>query len=204
MLERKAEQYRKPHGLYGYYTSWVMERRNTATYKWALPLIKRQDNDKILEVGYGTGTGLNQIAKENKTVKLFGVDFSKVMFNSASRKNRGFINSGQMRLTCEDVLRYNSEKDFNVIYGLNVIYFWDDLQGYLSRIRDLLKQDGKLYLYMSSSERLDKLDFTRNDIFIKRPLKQVMDALTQTGFRNTGYMVNKTAIGDSYLISAQK
>jgi SAM-dependent methyltransferase len=198
-----AEQFKQPSGLRGYFVSRQMEKRNTATYAWVLPQIKLQDNDKVLEIGYGTGVLLNSLARVNKTLRLFGVDFSRVMCFLAKIRNRGFIRQGRMSLAYGDVLNYGG-CDFNVIFAINVIYFWDDLPKHLAKIRELLAPGGRLYLYMSGPEHLNKIEFTHDEVFNKYSLEQVLGALKQAGYRNPGHTVRDMEMGAGYLIMAQK
>jgi arsenite methyltransferase len=198
-----AEQFKRPRGLHGYSVSKQMEKRNVATYAWVLPQIKVRDNDKVLEIGYGTGVLLNELARGNKTLKLFGSDFSRVMYNAAGRKNKAFLEQGRISLAHGDVLDYK-EGGFNVIYALNVTYFWDDLPKHLAKVRELLGEGGRLYFYMSSPEHLDKIEFTHNEVFNKYSLAEVLTALKQTGYHNVGHTVRQTELGEGYLVAAEK
>jgi arsenite methyltransferase len=204
MNEMKARQLRRPTGLFGMYASKKLEKKNYFTYEYTLPLIITKENDKILEIGYGTGIVLNILAKRNNTLKLYGIDFSKVMYRAAKRKNKEYIINNQMFISYGDILYYNIESNFDVIYGINVTYFWDDLSKYLLKIHSLLNKEGKFYINMASIERLEKLELTNSPIFNKYSLQYVSKALEETGYKNIHYEINKSNIGDSYIIISNK
>ena len=59
--------------------------------RFYIDLIKEleiNDEDKILDVGCGTGTVLNYVSK-NKKIKGFGIDVSGAMIDMAKAKNTG-------------------------------------------------------------------------------------------------------------------
>jgi SAM-dependent methyltransferase len=197
-----AAQFRKPEGIRGWLISRNMEKRNHAAYGWVLPRIIRQPGDKILEIGYGTGAVLDALARTDAGLGLFGVDFSRVMFRRASRRCRAHIRAGRLRLACGDVLDYRGEAAFNIVFAMNVVYFWKDVVAYASRIRDLLAPGGSHYLYMSSPERLSLIDFTHTDVFSKYSLPELEGYLTEAGFNNISTDVNHTPQGDLYLVRA--
>ncbi len=204
MLKFIARQYRRPEGLLGEIISGRMERKNEKTYNWVIPFIDTADNDKLLEVGFGTGLGINVLAEKNKNTKIYGIDLSKVMILKAKKRNQYYINDKRVFLSCGDLLDYNMENDFNRILSINVLYFWNELNIYFNKIYNLLKEKGIFYLYMSSPERLDKIVFTRNEIFNKYTKDDVIKGLEKAKFKKIRYETNETNTGNSYLIISEK
>ncbi len=204
MSKMIAKQYRKPSGLLGKIISGKMEKRNEKTYRWVMPLIKTIDGDKILEIGYGAGTGINSLACRDQNITIYGIDFSRVMYKKAVRKNKIHSDKNQIFLSHGDLLTYTIEKNFSKIFGINVLYFWNDLGRYFTKIFNLLKENGALYLYMSSPERLDKISLTRNEIFNKYTLDDVIIVLSASNFKNIRYETNETDMGKAFLIFAER
>ena len=89
--------------------------------------------------------------------------------------------------------------NFSVIYCINVIYFWDDLQKPFEKVRSLLRDEGIFCFYMARNEDLTKVRFTRNDIFNKYSIEQITDALKSAGFSEADYNYKH-----GYFIKAKK
>ncbi len=203
-----AKQYRKPSGLLGKIISGRMERKNAKLYQWIMPRVKTVDGDHVLEIGYGAGTGINILAGRDQNITVSGIDFSKVMYKKALRKNKDHIGAGTVFLSHDDLLTYNSDnsqKCFSKIIGINVLYFWNDLGTYFSKIYGLLKDGGLLYLYMASPSTLDNLSNVDDEIFNKYTLDEVVGKLSASNFKDIHYEIHEREnIERAYLIMAAR
>jgi cyclopropane fatty-acyl-phospholipid synthase-like methyltransferase len=204
MLKFIANQFKKPQGFAGKIVSNMMEKGNLKTYEWMLSLMNINPDDKIFEIGYGTGFVINRILEKNRNISLHGIDFSKVMFEKAEKKNKQYIKEKKVFLKYGDLLDYDENNDFNKIYGINVIYFWNDLEIYFSKIYKLLSKKGRLFLYMTDAENLLKIKFSQTDVFNKYTPVVVTDTLKSTGFINTNCLTGKINMKKAYCIIAEK
>jgi cyclopropane fatty-acyl-phospholipid synthase-like methyltransferase len=92
-----SEQARKPSGLFG---RWVMARifdlGNAALNDFMKELISLKENDHVLEIGFGTGKLIFNMAKQVKKGVIEGIDLSDTMVAIAEKKNKKYIAQGRV------------------------------------------------------------------------------------------------------------
>lgn len=190
-----AKQFRKPSGLLGILASSLMKKGNIHAYNIIIKELSIESNDHVLEIGYGHGVGLNMIC-DKYDCKLSGIDFSKLMFNEAKKRNYKFILNKQLELkygNYQDIVF--DQNSFNKIFFINVIYFWKDLDLVFRKIYNELNPNGILLFYMAHPDDLNKLKFTDDSVFNKYTLEFVIDKLNCAGFKsieqefNHGYYI---------------
>jgi cyclopropane fatty-acyl-phospholipid synthase-like methyltransferase len=82
MFKLVGKQLRKPSGFFGRLVSKGIEIKNKGFYEKIIKGLDIKGGEKIFEIGYGSGLGINSIAnKYNCTVG--GIDFSELMYNKA-------------------------------------------------------------------------------------------------------------------------
>jgi SAM-dependent methyltransferase len=108
------------------------------------------------------------------------------MYSKASKLNRENIGPGKVILLCADFDTYQFEKEsFDCIYFLNVIYFWDEIQSRLKKIFTLLKQNGKVIIFMADAEYFKDYKQPRGKtIFYLHSIADVVKEMEKTGFKN--------------------
>ena len=60
MLRFIGNQFRKPRGFFGKIVSKIMIKGNSHAYDKIIPELNIQQNDRILEIGYGHGIGVKE------------------------------------------------------------------------------------------------------------------------------------------------
>jgi SAM-dependent methyltransferase len=194
-----ASQFKKPGGLFGNYFSNLMENGNSRNYVVLINDLNIQPNDKILEIGYGPGTGIRLILEKCNSCFIHGIDFSKLMYRKASEQNRKSIFDKKVKLFLGDFLSFPIEPDYyDKVYCLNVIYFWDDLQIPLQKIKSALKSNGIFCFYMAHKDYLIKEKYS-SSIFNKYSIEEVTSSLYEVGFCKVEYKFN-----NGYYVVAQK
>ena len=134
-----AKQLRKPSGFFGKLVAKMMEFRNRNSYKGIIRKLSPGTGEHILEIGYGPGLGIYQIAASYPDCRISGIDYSELMFAKASLRNKKFIENGIVHLEQGDVLTLDPGKDqFDKIFCVNVIYFWNDLNLAFTKIFNML------------------------------------------------------------------
>jgi len=177
-----ARNFRKPGGLIGLYITRLM-KKNQIEYDEMGPLLKLNKDDIVLEIGYGLGKGIYDYAQKNDCT-FHGIDFSRLMYSKALRLNRENVKRGKVILQCADFDYYRFEDDtFHCIYFLNVIYFWDEFHSRLKRIYSMLKQNGKVIIFMADAECFKDIKQSEDEtIFYLHRVVDVVKEMEKAGF----------------------
>jgi len=176
-----------------------MTRGNMPVYDKIIPILNIRKNDRILEIGYGLGIAVDKICS-NYDCFVDGIDFSGLMHKQAIKTNEKHILSGKAALIHGDFLTAEmTPNQYNIIYCTNVIYFWTSLAEPFSKIKTLLKDGSLLCIFMAHRDFLNKLKFSRNGVFCKYSIEEVVAALQSAGFRDISYEYKK-----AYIIKCRK
>ena len=182
-----GNQFRKPTGFWGRIISFLMKKGNRMAYDIIIPELEITQGERILEIGYGHGIGVNIIC-ESFDCKVTGIDFSELMFKEAQWRNKRHIENNRLELHLGDYLNFKCMPEtFDKIFFINVIYFWNNIKNPLNKIKNELRQDGMLCIYMAHRDDLKRLKFTTDDIFNKYSIDEVVDELKGLAFRDISY-----------------
>jgi cyclopropane fatty-acyl-phospholipid synthase-like methyltransferase len=200
ILRRIGMQFRKPAGLLGKIVSNMMIVGNRYAYETMIEDLSIQTHDKILEIGYGPGAGIDLISKRFEKCDISGIDFSELMYRKAAKRNKQVIEKKRVHLLLGDFVETEINTGlFDKIFCINVVYFWENLQKPFSKVRSLLKDDGLFCFYMAKNDDLNKVKLTRSDIFNKYSIEHVSEALKSAGFREVNYFFKH-----GYYVKAKK
>ena len=159
-----------------------MVKSNKSKYDNLVKDLDIQPGDKLLEIGYGPGTGINMIAETCSTCTIHGIDFSPLMYKRASKYNKPYIDKGNMLLQHGDFLRTTVvSNDYDKIFCLNVVYFWNELKEPFEKVLSLLKKGGAFHIYMADRSTLMEKK-APDSVFNKYSIKQIVEALKLAGF----------------------
>jgi cyclopropane fatty-acyl-phospholipid synthase-like methyltransferase len=186
-----ASQFKKPKGLFGIFTSNMMVKNNQKNYDKIIKDLDLQANDKLLEIGYGPGIGIQMIAELCPDCIIHGIDFSKLMYKTASKYNKPFIDTGRVHLQYGDFLKSSVlDNNYDKVFCLNVVYFWDELNSPFEKVLSLLKKGGAFHIYMADKNTLIEKK-APDSVFNKYSIEQVKETLKATGFENVEHHVEK-------------
>jgi|WetSurMetagenome_2_1015567.scaffolds.fasta_scaffold84619_2 cyclopropane fatty-acyl-phospholipid synthase-like methyltransferase len=183
-----ASQLKKPTGFIGHIVSNKMQKMNEPIYDWMISVLNIERAKNVLEIGYGTGIMMNRIVSNYKNVKVYGIDFSKIMFDKAKFYNDKYIKQGRIHLDFGDLLSYNSSIKFDVVFGLNVIYFWNKLTPYFEKIFSLMNTGGVLYLYMRDTNDFKNHQMAKTVIFNMHDKKDIRTKMESCGFNQVNFI----------------
>ena len=146
-MKAMVVQFRRPHGLGGRAAGWVMAHRgsNRARNKWAAGLLDVQPEDRVLEIGFGPGIAIEEMARRATRGVVVGLDHSEVMVRQATRRNSAAVRAGrvELRLGSAENLPAFGEL-FDRILAVNSLMFWDDPVARLKELRGLLRPGGHI------------------------------------------------------------
>ncbi|MGD9175288.1 MAG: class I SAM-dependent methyltransferase, partial [Desulfobacterales bacterium] len=159
-----SEQARKPSGLFG---RWVMSKifdhGNAAINDFMKEQLLLQENDHVLEIGFGTGKLLFEMAKQVNKGFIEGIDLSDTMVAIAEKKNKKYIAEGKVIIRQGDFeeAAYNDNR-FDTICSANTIYFWPQPDNFIKNILRILKPGGKLILAFEDIKQLESRPLNTN------------------------------------------
>jgi SAM-dependent methyltransferase len=140
-------QFRRPHGIGGRAAGWVMAKRGSNRERniWAVGLLDVQPHDRVLEIGFGPGIAIQELARHATSGVVVGVDHSDVMVHQATRRNAAAVRAGRVELrlgTAEDLPEFDAP--FDRILAVNSLLFWDDPVARLKELHDRLRPGGQI------------------------------------------------------------
>ncbi|MFL6241905.1 MAG: class I SAM-dependent methyltransferase [Acidimicrobiia bacterium] len=140
-------QFRRPHGIGGRAAGWVMAKRgsNRERNVWAVGLLDVQPYDRVLELGFGPGIAIQELARHATRGLVVGVDHSDVMVRQATRRNAAAVRAGHVELrlgNAEALPRFDAP--FDKILAVNSLLFWDDPVARLKDLHHLLRPGGQI------------------------------------------------------------
>jgi SAM-dependent methyltransferase len=144
-MKKVVGQFHRPTGLGGQAAGWVMATRGSNRKRniWAAGLLDVQPDDRVLEVGFGPGVAIREMAKRATRGLVCGIDHSEVMVRQATRRNAAAVHAGrvELRLGAVDDLP-NYAEPFDKVLAVNNAMMWDDPAARLRELRDLLRPGG--------------------------------------------------------------
>jgi SAM-dependent methyltransferase len=146
-MKAMVVQFHRPHGIGGRAAGWVMAHRgsNRTRNKWAAGLLDVQPEDRVLEIGFGPGIAIEEMARRATRGLVVGLDHSDVMVRQATRRNAAAVRAGRVELrlgSAEDVSAF--DEPFDRILAVNSLMFWDDPVARLKELRSLLRPGGRI------------------------------------------------------------
>jgi SAM-dependent methyltransferase len=84
-----VHQFGHPRGIAGQAAGWVMAHRrsNRQRNTWVVSLLDVQPTDRVLEVGFGPGLAISELARRVTEGCVYGIDHSDLMLHQATKRN---------------------------------------------------------------------------------------------------------------------
>ena len=140
-------QFARPTGLPGRMAGWVMAHRssNRRRNAWAVSLLDVQRDDRVLEIGFGPGVAIRELACLAADGYVYGLDHSEVMVRQAARRNAEGVRRGRVELRLGRVERLPAfDLPFDKILAVNVVQFCDQPVELLGELRRVLRSGGRI------------------------------------------------------------
>ncbi|WIY00655.1 methyltransferase domain-containing protein [Amycolatopsis mongoliensis] len=177
LKQRMIQQFHHPRGLGGRVAGWVMAHRgsNRRRNVWVVDLLDVQPADRVLEVGFGPGTAIGELAARATRGRVYGVDHSAVMVERASRRTRAAADRVELIHASVDRLP-SFGAPLDAVLAVNSSGFWPDPPQRLRELRGLLRPGGRIAL--ASQPRCPGA----NRDTTTRAARELQDLLTKAGF----------------------
>jgi ubiquinone/menaquinone biosynthesis C-methylase UbiE len=143
----------------GFLMSHMNNRQNYATVR----ALEIPDGAAILEIGFGPGRALAQIAAETKATHIDGIDHSHLMVETAARRNRASFNSGRMTVAQGDVESLTAANNtYDICFAVNNFQQWPDQARSVAEIMRVLKPGGQVCLSIRVPKRDTSIETVRH------------------------------------------
>jgi len=174
---RMIGQFHHPRGLGGRVAGWVMAHRGSNRRRniWAVSLLDVRPDERVLEVGFGPGIALGELAARATRGRVYGVDHSAVMVARAARRNRAAADRIELvHASVEHLPSFGEPLD--AVLAVNNAGFWPDPPERLRELRGVLRPGGRIAL--ASQPRCPGADRGTT----ARAARELQDLLTEAGF----------------------
>ena len=147
LITRVRAQFGQPTGLFGAMAGWVMAHRssNRRRNAWVVSLLDVQHDDRVLEIGFGPGVAIRELARLAVDGYVYGLDHSEVMVRQAASRNEEGVRRGRVELRLGCVERLPAfDLPFDKILAVNAMQFCDQPVELLGQLRRVLRSGGRI------------------------------------------------------------
>lgn len=118
-----------------------MAVKNRERSEWVLSRLNLDEDDRVLEIGFGSGADVRRAAFRAGYVA--GVDPSRMMLAQARRRNRTAVDAGRvdLRLGAMPELPFATD-GFDKAFSINSFQFWPDKVAGSRELRRVMKPGG--------------------------------------------------------------
>jgi ubiquinone/menaquinone biosynthesis C-methylase UbiE len=177
-----AENLRHPKGLFGWFIGQFMNHFNKGIIQQTINLLPTSRNQKVVEIGFGSGKALQLASRELVDAHFYGFDISEKMIKSARRRNRKLMRDGRLKLELASISAIPLKDDFiDTIYTINTIYFWKNLDKGCQEVNRILKKDGLFIISFNPKENMNEAVYP-SDLFQFLSSDEVIDLMERNGF----------------------
>ena len=178
-----SRQLAKPSGLFGrLFTARWLEKANVGMNALTLDSLALGQNDRLLEVGFGSGYLLEQVLVRHLCGQVAGLDVSREMVEHVSRRLRRYVKAGEADIRQGDIESMPfADGVFTALCSVNTLYFWRDPARALAECRRVLEPNGRLVLCFNSKRDLAQWPGHEHG-FNLYELSEVEDLLATAGF----------------------
>ncbi|MBC6118756.1 class I SAM-dependent methyltransferase [Listeria innocua] len=177
LINYLSEQAANPHGIIGEITTKIWSSYFEDLSKWTISNTELSNVNHVLDIGYGGGSNVKNLAELNKNWTIYGVDISEESYKTATNLNKKAINNGKVELSVQDVASMNYQAGiFDVVYAIQTHMYWDNPKKGFEEIYRVMSQEGVLIV---SSEK-DKIDYHMDEYKTTATLTLL---LKEIGFR---------------------
>jgi ubiquinone/menaquinone biosynthesis C-methylase UbiE len=190
-----------PSGWMGGFFGKMMESSNTDAYQKTIQALAPSDNERFLEIGFGTGCCAEMLLSTTTGTFVAGVDPTETMvkttLNRLIKKELG--DRIDIRQGTDDSLPW-SDGYFDAVVAIHSFQFWPDPHKSIIEISRVLRPNGRIVLtFRDHSTRAP--DWLPNPISRSgREIDAAISLLTKHGYKTT----ERIAAGSSRIIRADR
>jgi ubiquinone/menaquinone biosynthesis C-methylase UbiE len=188
-----------PSGWMGRIFGKMMESTNTDAYQKTIQALAPSDNERFLEIGFGTGCCAEMLLSTTTNTFVAGVDPTETMVKIARSRliKKGLGDRIDIRQGTDDSLPW-SDCYFDAVIAIHSFQFWPDPHKSIVEINRILKPQGRIIIaFRDHSTRAP--DWLPNLISRSgREIDAAISLLAKHGYQTT----ERIAAGSSRIIRA--
>jgi SAM-dependent methyltransferase len=190
--EEQAALLRKPEGEGANEIFAYMNRGTVVLYPQMLLACKDLDARAILELGPGNGVLIPGLLEQFPQAQYTGIDYSETCIEAARAAN-AHMPLEKINLVLGDISTMPFEDaNFDLVLGVNVIYFWESAHKTLLEIHRVMKPGARLLLGFRPAHKLGRMEFTRYG-FTLYEVSEWEKYMAEAGFKDIQSLLFKEA-----------
>ena len=180
-----ARQAAHPRGLLGEVVACAMAYDTARVNRIALDYLRVEPAEAILELGFGSGRALLQVAARALDGFVAGIDPSEIMVRHAKFRNGRYIRRGKMVLQLGEAahIPYPDER-FDKALAVHVLYFWRDPRKELREIRRVLRKGGLFLLGFRPKDDPAVVAQAPATVYTLHTIADVKELLEESGYED--------------------
>jgi ubiquinone/menaquinone biosynthesis C-methylase UbiE len=124
-----------------------MERHHMPIFEPTLPMMNVGPNDRVLDLGCGSGWATRLVAQRFHPKKIVGIDISDEMVRRAEEQSKGLGNIEFKHGAAEKIPALDAS--FEKIFSIESFYYWPDQVMGLNEAKRVLAPGGKLFILIN-------------------------------------------------------
>lgn len=121
--------------------------------KIVLPLLEKNKELKILDIGCGTGQLIKEISDKYKMVNYLGIDVAENMIDIAKKNNKG----KNIKFKISSIETFDTVDRYDIIICTHAFPYFPDKEGMIKKIAGLCNKKGQVIIVNSSTNNLKDL-----------------------------------------------
>lgn len=165
-----------PHGPLAGPMAWLLNRFNGADYTRALAALEILPDERVLELGFGGGLGLEALLQRG--VHVTGVEPSEAMRRRAARRLADAVRRGTLELM-DGRAEALPDGPFDRAISMNTVHFWQDVDAGFAELRRVV--DERVVIGAAELAHLHEAGFAASGYRVQAP-SWYAERLEEAGF----------------------
>lgn len=121
--------------------------------KIVLPLLEKNNELKILDIGCGTGQLIKEISDQHNQVNYLGIDVAENMIDVAKKNNKG----KNVKFKTSSIESFESNDKYDIIICTHAFPYFPNKQDMIKKMAGLCNKKGQVIIVNSSTNSLKDL-----------------------------------------------
>ena len=157
-----AKQLRQPDGPDGLEVAERLNTTNAEMIETTIEILGLSDGHSVLELGPGNAQHVVDLLTRANNIDYTALEISETMVAEASARNSTTPPSTSARFLLYDGLRFpSSDEEFDRLFTVNTLYFWEEPALMLSEIYRVLKPTGRAVISFVDASFLNERPFAQ-------------------------------------------